>query len=279
MKILLSGITIRQVNDIQRVNKPLMADENWQINQDEFALQAEGIGNFYASEGKYVEFIPIPGTDPDLINLILNGQVLAALLHQRKIIHFHASSFIYKNLGIMILGETGAGKSSITASFLLEGAEFLSDDITPVIFPEGMPNLWPLNSTLKLRENAVKQLLIKLGKLKKSAAGTGKFSLETMHSKKASFPLNIIFKIEIGDNQDPEFEIPDTSAKFSILRSEICSWEMLKGMALTEKEYFHQLIKIVEKVRLIRIIRPEETRIMFMHELIEDIIEKVWSPT
>lgn len=66
----------------------------------------------------------------------------------------------------MILGETGAGKSSITASFLLEGAEFLSDDITPVIFPEGMPNLWPLNSTLKLRENAVKQLLIKPGKLK-----------------------------------------------------------------------------------------------------------------
>ncbi len=78
--------------------------------------------------GKEVKFSVEPSADPEWVQLYLSGQVLVALLHQRKIINFHASSFIHDGWGVMILGETGAGKSSLTVSFAIAGAGFLSDD-------------------------------------------------------------------------------------------------------------------------------------------------------
>jgi len=42
----------------------------------------------------------------------------------------------------MICGDAGAGKSSLTASFCLEGAEFLTDDVTPLLFRDGKPFIW-----------------------------------------------------------------------------------------------------------------------------------------
>ena len=119
-----------------------------------------------------------PGADPDWVQLYLNGQVLVALLHQRKIISFHASSFIHDGRGVMILGETGAGKSSLTVSFALAGAGFLSDDLTPVIFKGSKPYIWPLYRDIKLRENTVAQLDISREKLREAEKGTGKQYLD-----------------------------------------------------------------------------------------------------
>ena len=59
----------------------------------------------------------------------------------------------------------------------------------------------------------------------------------------------------------PEFHEPAPAEKFSLLRSEICSWEMLAGMPETEAEYLQQLLHIVEQVRFVRVVRPAEIEI------------------
>ena len=83
-----------------------------------------GWATFTCSDGLEVEFTVFPGADPEWVQLYLNGQVLVALLHQRKIINFHASSFIYDGRGIMILGETGAGKSITDVVFRAQRCRF-----------------------------------------------------------------------------------------------------------------------------------------------------------
>jgi hypothetical protein len=268
----LPDVTAHKTEKIQVVKNPLFSGGNFLVNQQEFGLFAEGIGDFYVCNGKQVDFAPVPGADPDWVDIYLNGQVLVALLHQRSIINFHASSFIHDGRGIMVLGETGTGKSSLTASFTLDGAGFLSDDMTPVIFRKSKPHIWPLYRAIKLRENAVGQLNISREKLKNAEAGTGKQYLHVAQADVEYFPLHTILKIEVGDTAKPEFSEPAPTGKFSILRSEICSWEMLAGMPETEAAYLQQLLHIVEQVRFARVVRPAEIEISALHDAVANYL-------
>jgi hypothetical protein len=271
-KFPLPGVIIRKTEAPGIVKKSVFKCENFQVNQQEFGLNIEGVGRFYARDGKEVEFAPTPGADPDWVDIYLNGQVLAALLHQRRIINFHASSFIYDGRGVMILGETGAGKSSLTVSFALAGAGFLTDDLTPVIFKRSGPYIWPLYRDIKLRENTVTQLDISREKLREAEKGTGKQYLEVNRANVRDHPLHTVLKIEIGDSHKVEFHEPTPVEKFSLLRSEICSWELLAGMPETEAEYLQQLLHIVRQVKFVRVVRPADIEISALHTAVRNYL-------
>jgi hypothetical protein len=271
-KLPLKGVTLRKVDTPRKVEAPLSENEFCQISQHEFAMQVEGVGDFYVSNGSLVEYVPSGEADPDWVNIYLNGQILAVLMHQRKIINFHGSSFIYKEKGIMVLGETGAGKSSLTAAFTLDGAGFLSDDFTPVLSGKGKSLIWPVNKGIKLHGNTIQQLGIRENQVRKTEKVTGKYFLDVEKAQVDHYGLEIILKIEIGDKPSPDFSLPDPSEKFSLLRSEVCSWEMLAGMPDTEAAYLQQLLEIVMQVKIVKVIRPKEITIPDLYHAIVEYL-------
>ena len=273
LKSALSGVIVRQCLTPHSVNAPVYSGENLQVNQREFAIRVDGVGSFYARDGKEVEYIAEAGADPDWVKLYLNGQVLVALLHQRKIINFHASSFVHKDCGIMIIGESGSGKSSLTASFTLKGAGFLSDDITPVIFKESKPHICSLHDVIRIRRHTALQLNIDKNKLSEAEAGTEKQYLKVSRAGVKDFLLHTILKIEIGEASKPGFFVLLPAEKFSLLRSEICMWELLSGMPKTEAAYLKQLVKIVEEVKIVKVVRPGEIEIEALHDAVSEYLD------
>lgn len=271
-KHLIPDVTVAHVQATGDVQNPVYSTENLQASQREFSITVPSVGIFFVRDSREVEFSVLPEADEDWVRLYLNGQVLVALLHQRKIINFHASSFVYAGRGVMILGETGAGKTSLTVAFALKGAGLLSDDLTPVIFKDSGPYIWPLNRDIKLREDTVVQLGISRDKLKNAERGTGKQYLDVSRVNVTDYPLHTILKIETGDTNKVEFLEPAAAEKFSLLRSEICSWEILAGMPETEAAYLQQLLKIVEQVRFVRVIRPVSIEISEFHEAVRDYL-------
>jgi len=271
----LSDVKIVRSGSVSKVSRPEYVSENLQVSQDEFFMLAAGVGAFYAREGKEVEYCPEAGADEGWVRLFLNGQVLVALLHQRSIINFHASSFIYDGMGVMVLGETGAGKTSVTASFVMDGAGFLTDDLSPVIFRESQPKIMALERDIKLRINTIDQLNIDPGRLRDAEQGTGKKYFKIRDPKVSDHSLHTIFRIETGLVSEPEFHEPSAAEKFSILRSEICSWEILAGMPETEKAYLHQLLEIIKMVKIVRVIRPAEIMISDLQRAIERFLVTV----
>lgn len=267
-KHLVPDVTVALVEATGVVQNPVYSTENLQVSQREFSLTVPSVGSFFVRDSREVEFSVLPEADEDWVRLYLNGQVLVALLHQRKIINFHASSFVYAGRGVMILGETGAGKTSLTVAFALNGAGFLSDDMTPVLFKDSAPYIWPLNRDIKLREDTVTQLGISRDRLKNAERGTGKQYLDVSRVNVSDYPLHTILKIETGDISKVEFHEPAAAEKFSLLRSEICSWEILAGMPETEASYLQQLLNIVEQVRFVRVIRPADIEIRKIHEAV-----------
>ena len=271
-KYFLPDVDIRRCHDARRVVNPAWSGSGMLVNQHEFLLVAEGTGQFYACNGRELEYSVLPDADDGWVHLYLSGQVLVALLHQRKIINFHASSFVHAGLGVMILGESGAGKSSLTASFALEGAGFLTDDITPGGYSDGASQIWSLHEVIKIRDSTASQLSIDPSVLREAEAGTGKQYLKVKHAGVNRYPLDVIIKVEVGDTDTALFDCPPPADRFSMLRSEICMSEILAGMPDTEKFYLLQLLQIVEKVHFVRVVRPPEIRIKELHALVSEYL-------
>lgn len=58
----------------------------------------------------------------------------------------------------MLCGESGAGKSLLTAAFCKDGCQFLTDDVTPIVFANERPYILPRSDKLKLCDDSLKQL-------------------------------------------------------------------------------------------------------------------------
>ena len=86
--------------------------------------------------------------------------------------------------------------------------------------------------------------------------------------------LHTILKIETGDVTEPVFRNLSPAERFSLLRSEICSWEILAGMPLTEQEYLHQLLEIVQQVKFVRVVRPSDIKISDLHKAVIAYLDK-----
>jgi hypothetical protein len=264
-EVVLKDLKIKSVALIRGIVDIRYSDDNIAVSEKEYFLKVPGVGSFYACDGNMVEYSAEKGADPQWVQLYLNNQVLVALLHQRKIISFHASSFILDGLGVMILGETGSGKTSMTVAFAINGAGFMSDDLTPVVFKGNVPHVWSLDRRVKLRADSAEQLYIGSERLSDAESGTGKKYLHLERGSDDYHKLDIIMKIETGEVKEPVFVSLSPADRFALLRSEICSWEILAGMPETEAAYLQQLVQILEQVHFVKVIRPARITIARMH--------------
>ena len=271
----LDDVNISEVAICRTVESPAHASGGWQVNRDAFSMQVEQVGSFYTADGAEAEYSVLSGADPGWVRLYLHGQVVVALLHQRGVISFHASSFVHEGQGLMILGESGAGKSSLAASFALGGAGLLTDDIMPVVFRGEVPGILSFLGSIRIRRNTAAQLNIDGELLREAESGTEKQYMRARREGVTEYPLHVIMKVEIGEARVPVFDEPSPAEKFAFLRSEICMSEILAGMPETETAYLHQIVRMIEKVHFIRVVRPAEIRITEMHSAVSEYLESL----
>lgn len=274
-EVTLKDLKIKSVPLIRGLSGILYSDEKIAVNEKEYFLKVPGVGSFYACDGKIIEYSAEKGADPQWVQLYLNNHIFVALLHQRKIISFHASSFILHGHGVMILGGTGTGKTSMTVAFAINGAGFMSDDLTPVVFRENVPHVWSLDRRVKMRSDSAEQLYIGNEKLTDAEPGTGKKYVHLEKGPDEYHKLDIMVKIETGEVKEPLFVNLSPAEKFALLRSEVCSWEILAGMPETEAAYLQQLVNILEQVHLVKVIRPPGITIAGMQYALNQYLESL----
>ena len=254
----LKDVTIIVTQQRQIITYPLYSDEWQQINQHQFSLDVEGVAFYYACNGNYIEVCPYENYNQNELELYLNGSVYGAILHQRLVLPLHGSCFKYKDMGIMLCGDSGAGKSSVTASFSLNGAAFLTDDVSPLLFRTGKPQIWAMSDRIKLWSDSLEQLTQVKNGLHQIDPETEKFYFPMNSDKGKIVPLHQIFLLGIHDEPEVKFREVTGIEKFTALRNEIYRWEYLEGMPKCEKEYFEQITCISKEVRVAKVLRPKE---------------------
>ena len=265
-------VKIDLLKENQKVLEPIYNDSFYRLNQNEFSMDVEGVGSFYASGGNYIALNINPNATRENIELYLNGSTYGAILHQRKIMPLHGSCFTYENKGIMICGHSGAGKSSLTAAFVLDGNEFLTDDVTPVLFSNNQPLIWTMSDRIKLWNDSLKQLDQDKKDLNRIDPDTDKFYFPVEPFKKETYNLDIIFIIEVHQGSNVDFQEIQGADKVIALRHEIYRFEYIQGMPENEAVFFQNLAQISNQIKVVKILRPKAISIKKMKKQLENYL-------
>ncbi len=270
----LENVHIRKLAEIAPVEVPVYATESLQVNARECRLVIAGAGVYYALEGRQLWYASEPGADTQWATGQLEGLPLAALLHQRGVLHFHAASFVFEGEGVLLLGQSGAGKSSLTAAFAMAGATALSDDLSAIVFEGSQPVIWPVDRQIRLRQNTIGQLQLGPGQLEAQDPITGKYTFKTRPHQIDRFELHHLIHLETYPGTNTCLEPPPAQEQFSLLRSEVCHWEILRGMPQTEKDYLGKILQILNHTQLIRVQRSENCSITCLQKTIANFMRK-----
>ena len=274
LKFPLPDVKIEITQIKKEVETPLYDDGFCKLNQNEFSMDVEDVGSFYASGGNYIALVLNPKATQATIELYLNGSTYGAILHQRKIMPMHGSCFVYNNKGIMLCGDSGAGKSSLTTAFVLEENAFLTDDVTPILISENKPFIWTMSDRVKLWEDSLKQLSQNKEGLHKIAPETEKFYYPLKSYKDSTFMLHHIFLIEIHEKSTIIFHEIKGAEKVTALRNEIYRFEYLQGMPENEPFYFKKLVEMSKNIKITRLLRPKDIPIEQTHRQLKKYLQK-----
>ena len=121
-----------------------------------FAWQT--VGRFVVASESRIEVEPLPGVPDLLVALPLLGVVFAALLQRRGLFVLHASAVAVEGRGVALLGDKGAGKSTMAAALVAAGHDLLADDVVAIDFSSGDPRIVPAFGQLKLWDEAAARL-------------------------------------------------------------------------------------------------------------------------
>jgi hypothetical protein len=133
---------------------------DFKMEPNYFLLNMPNLGEMVVTNGKRIE-IHLFDQDESLkkfLRLFVLGSGFGILLFQRGIIPLHGSAVIKDNNALLLLGDSGSGKST-TAHYLdqYHGFELICDDLIAVGFDsKKQPVIWPSYPQIKLNEDSMK---------------------------------------------------------------------------------------------------------------------------
>ncbi len=127
--------------------------------EDGYLLRFPDLADFEVSaNGDTVTAYPSAGTDEATLDHLYINQLVPLALSRQGRPAFHASVVTVPGGAVAFLGNSGMGKSTLAASFALEGAAFLTDDALIIDECDGIRAI-PSHASLRLWDDSVEALI------------------------------------------------------------------------------------------------------------------------
>jgi hypothetical protein len=200
-------------------------------------LHAAGIGRYCIYGGKSIDFSVEDKANPFAVERFLWGNALAGLIHQRGELPLHAATVRSADgrQVIAFCGVSGAGKSTMAATFLQHGWEFFSDDLTRITAGERDMLAWPGAAAMRLRADACERLGVSSSKLIRDAEGQEKFLIRVGCTNDPA-PLTTIIALG-GQEPLPRLQPLAASTALPLVVSNVLGPRKLRAMGRL-KEHF-----------------------------------------
>jgi hypothetical protein len=132
--------------------------------------------------GRSIRWCAPAATTPETLRHLLLDQVLPAVAFEHDLISLHASAVVVEGQGVAFAGPSGRGKSTLAASFALDGCAVLTDDSLMVDWQRRVPRAVPSYASLRLWKAAAARFLGASGILVPVAQYTSKLRAGPRHS-------------------------------------------------------------------------------------------------
>lgn len=121
---------------------------DWRCPRPDVATFSHPEARIDVEGGRRIVVRPAPAADRALLRLVLLGPAMALLLDQRGRLVLHANTVRVGDGAVVIVGEAGQGKSTLSAALVRAGHELVADDVTALDGATALPGigrlkLWP----------------------------------------------------------------------------------------------------------------------------------------
>jgi hypothetical protein len=141
---------------IPNVVTPINEDIDAARSPDGVTLIVRDVGAFSVHRGERVVVDPAPGASDHEVEVYILGTVMVAVLLQHGLVPFHSNGVVVDGMAFLVCGKSGAGKSTMAASFQAAGLPLLSDDVCALApGPAGEVVAFPGIRRLKLWSDAI----------------------------------------------------------------------------------------------------------------------------
>jgi hypothetical protein len=141
-----------------RRGPPSTAGFDVDIRPDVVEFDHFEFGRVTVRGGREIVVRPHERADEAALELFVAGPALAVALHQRGGLVLHATAVAIGDRALAILGEKGAGKSTLAAALTRRGHRLLSDDVVVIAERDGRPVALAGTATLKIQPEAAQAL-------------------------------------------------------------------------------------------------------------------------
>jgi hypothetical protein len=211
-------------------------------------------------DGGRARFVAQPGADPAHVEKLRHGAVQALLGDVRGELGLHASAVAVDGRALLVVGASGAGKSTTAGDLCLRhGARLLADDIAMLdIGAEGV-RVRPTERHHSLTAESLK--LLGVGKPRRAPDGVGrsraprgrKVMLREARSRRASYPVALIAVLRADGRRREPLVRPLSGA--SAARALLPSILRFDFRAERRRE-LDQVFAMYEKCRVVEVVRP-----------------------
>lgn len=240
----------------------------YQATKDQFLLGVDHIAKFYVKAGKQIKVELLKDSPDREVRLFLLGSAFGALFIQRGLLPLHGSSIKFRDKACVFSGLSGVGKSSIAATFVNKGFQFLADDISLInsdlkVVP-GFPNM-------KIWDDVLKKLEIKSEKLSEVRPEIKKYDIRREQAfYQDLLPVDKVFILQT--NNTPGFEYDELTglSKFNAIKNNTYRYRFVGGME-KQLDHFQILNKLLPKIKVYKISRPQSP--IMLNELADYILK------
>jgi hypothetical protein len=137
------------------------SDQSYRVGRRGNAIVAEWGGSVWLEatpQGDRISLATAFGVDPFLLRKLENGPISALLRRLRGDLTFHGGAASRDGLGLLVLGDSGMGKSTTVAALVRAGYALVADDMTWVDFDGTQPMLVPSESHVFLEAEPMRAL-------------------------------------------------------------------------------------------------------------------------
>ena len=233
-----------------------MQFRNWEAKPGEFRIFFPEAGRVAVNGGREIVYDRKAGADDSQIVSVLLGTGLAAAMMQRGQLPLHSCAVATPRGALLVIGKSGAGKSTMLSGLLEHGYPMMADDITgldisedsgPMAIP-GFPamRLWRDSLTLAGKGEAG---------LSRVRSDLEKFYVPVPHYWEKPMPVRAIAYLSAYNGEDVLVSKMPAELRIEALSRFIFRKNFLRGLGL-QRSAFETIAATVRSAELFRIIRP-----------------------
>ena len=259
----------------ETIENPVFKRAFQQANQEEYLLNIKNTARYWLKNKHEIVVEPYENAQEDAIRIFVLSSLMGALLHKHELLPIHSCCIKVKDYAVLVAGDSGAGKSTISLGMYRKGYEILNDDISTVFLNEQKtPWVHPGYMHLKLWSESLEKYGYETAEFRQLRKEIEKYSFPINRSNgKEAIPLKAVFILN-PNGEELSYEAVSGLKAFKALNKNTFRRNLLKGLG-KEASHFKLSSAVAAKIKVIQVNRPERTKPEDFANYMENLIKTI----